>query len=306
MAAQKGLILLETKNAILHEQVKQRLVDGRRDRDETVIKFSEFDGVDYCLSIPPEKSSMVKVQMKMRHLKTLMDGGSKEILDTLFPGMLVTPEMGYDVAVEFDCDKVEKKEEFLERISHLKMHCESGPLLRSFKALASPDGGKAGPVTTLNFRARDAMYICPRDGKVIVVMMLDFADDTEKALAKVFLQEFVEAQRSIRNAPSVAYGMKAPGELAGVPGIEKFANVDIAGFISFAVEPRHVQGAHLTKVTALLCGFRNYLAYHIKCSKTYLHMRMRHRMDEWMKVLKRAQPEVAGEKKTFGGKTFKR
>jgi hypothetical protein len=36
MAAQKGMILLETKNAILHEQVKQRLVDGRRDRDETV------------------------------------------------------------------------------------------------------------------------------------------------------------------------------------------------------------------------------------------------------------------------------
>ena len=88
--------------------------------------------------------------------------------------------------------------------------------------------------------------------------------------------------------------------------MEKFANVDIAGFISFAVEPRHVQGAHLTKVVALLCGFRNYLAYHIKCSKTYLHMRMRHRMDEWMKVLKRAQPEVAGEKKTFAGKTFKR
>jgi hypothetical protein len=145
-----------------------------------MIKFSEFDGVDYCLSIPPEKSSMVKVQMKMRHLKALMDGGSKEILDTLFPGMLATPELGYDVAVEFDCDKVEKKEEFLERISHLKMHCESGPLLRSFKALASPDGGKAGSITTLNFRARDAMYICPRDGKVIVVMMLDFADDTEK------------------------------------------------------------------------------------------------------------------------------
>jgi len=34
--AQKGMIFLETKNAILHEQVKQRLIDGRRDRDETV------------------------------------------------------------------------------------------------------------------------------------------------------------------------------------------------------------------------------------------------------------------------------
>lgn len=34
--AQKGMIFLETKNAILYEQVKQRLIDGRRDRDETV------------------------------------------------------------------------------------------------------------------------------------------------------------------------------------------------------------------------------------------------------------------------------
>lgn len=102
----------------------------------------------------------------------------------------------------------------------------------------------------------------------------------------------------------MAYGLKPPGELAGVSGIEKLTNVDIAGFISFAVEPRHVKGDHLGKAVALLSGFRNYLAYHIKCSKTYLHMRMRHRMDEWMKVLKRAKPEVEGEKKTMTGRTF--
>jgi actin related protein 2/3 complex, subunit 2 len=210
------------------------------------------------------------------------------------------------VTIKFDCEKIAEadKEDFVEKVSNLKLHCESGPMVAAFTALGQ--GGKAGPVITLNYRKSESLYICPRDGKVVVIMMLDFEDMTEKAMAKTFLSEFVEAQRMIRNAPSVAYGIKPPGELSGVKGIEKLTNVDIAGFISFAVEPRHVAGKHMGKTVALLSGFRNYLSYHIKCSKTYLHMRMRHRMDEWMKVLNRAQPHVEGEKKTFAGKTFRR
>ncbi len=37
--------------------------------------------------------------------------------------------------------------------------------------------------------------------------------------------------------------------------------------------------------------FRNYLHYHIKCSKAYIHTRMRSKTAEFLKVLNRAKPD---------------
>ena len=56
-----------------------------------------------------------------------------------------------------------------------------------------------------------------------------------------------------------------------------------------------------------LVMFRTYLDYHIKAAKAYLHARMRSRVDGWLTVLNRAQPDEAfggKEKKTAGGKAF--
>ncbi len=37
---------------------------------------------------------------------------------------------------------------------------------------------------------------------------------------------------------------------------------------------------------------RNYLHYHIKCSKAYIHSRMRAKTADFLKVLNRAKPET--------------
>lgn len=146
-------------------------------------------------------------------------------------------------------------------------------------------------------------FVCPSASKVTVIFLVDFNDQTDKAIAKIILQEFVEAQRTIRTAPPVSYSKEAPLELSSISFKQ---NPDSAGFISFALEDRHVQGARKEAAIMLLTGFRNYLLYHIKCSKTYLHMRMRKRVAGWMQVLNRAFPEVETEKKTVTGKTFTR
>lgn len=45
----------------------------------------------------------------------------------------------------------------------------------------------------------------------------------------------------------------------------------------------------------------------VKCSKAYMHSRMRHRVAEFLKVLNRAKPELAEkERKTASGRTFRR
>lgn len=73
------------------------------------------------------------------------------------------------------------------------------------------------------------------------------------------------------------------------------------------LSPRHFANPDL----ALACInriqlFRDYLHYHIKCSKAYMHSRMRHRVAEFLKILNRAKPEVAvQERKTATGRTFR-
>lgn len=65
--------------------------------------------------------------------------------------------------------------------------------------------------------------------------------------------------------------------------------------------PRHFQHADVASSTiSHIQLFRDYLHYHIKCSKAYMHSRMRHRVSEFQKVLNRAKTEVATtEKKTI-------
>ncbi|RHY93676.1 hypothetical protein DYB35_011224 [Aphanomyces astaci] len=92
------------------------------------------------------------------------------------------------------------------------------------------------------------------------------------------------------------------------PGFELtlVANVDTispqdAGIV--AIFKSHIDSdAKREKACTLLQGFRNYLHYHIKASKTYLHIRMRKRVD----LLLQAKDPAKTSKKTITGKTFDR
>jgi actin related protein 2/3 complex subunit 2 len=227
--------------------------------------------------------------------------GSDEIIARLFPGMETNADAGYNIALEFNCDSLENPEVFLANISDLRRHISAGPLDRAFTALV--DSKAAPPTVAVPFRKTETMWVAPQAGKVSVIFLIDFTDATDKAVARVFLQEFVEAQRTVRTAPPVSFSREPPGEISK-SFTPSFKADDFAGFISFSLELRHIQGVKKENAITMLTGFRNYLQYHIKCSKTYLHMRMRKRVATWLQVLNRAVPEVETEKKLASGKTF--
>jgi hypothetical protein len=67
------------------------------------------------------------------------------------------------------------------------------------------------------------------------------------------------------------------------------------------------QRLQFEKAVTMLANFRNYLHYHVKASKTYLHMRMRGKVKGWLQVLNKSHHEKdAKDAKTASGKTFKR
>ena len=64
--------------------------------------------------------------------------------------------------------------------------------------------------------------------------------------------------------------------------------------------PRHFASLDVREETiSRIQIFRDYLHYHIKCAKAYMHTRMRARVRDFLKVLNRAKPENLNvEKKT--------
>jgi actin related protein 2/3 complex, subunit 2 len=106
----------------------------------------------------------------------------------------------------------------------------------------------------------------------------------------------------------VAFSVNPPGELAPFGITEPIKG--ILGFVSFSVMKSHIDKPDkLDKVVSVLQGFRNFMQYHIKCSKAHFHSRMRARAVSLLGVLNRAKPDIDPktlQARTMSGKTFTR
>ena len=118
------------------------------------------------------------------------------------------------------------------------------------------------------------------------------------------MQELKEGRRGSQTAPQVlSSNAEPPQELQGTDALTG-ENVE---YITFVLFPRHFKDSAQSrdKTINLIHTFRDYLHYHIKCSKAYLHSRMRAETSVLLKVLNRARPDVKStEKKTMSGRTF--
>lgn len=105
-------------------------------------------------------------------------------------------------------------------------------------------------------------------------------------------------QPSIQTAPQVLYTNRDPPlEIRNLVGLR---DTDDIGYVTFVLFPRHfVNASTASNTISHIQSFRDYLHYHIKCSKAYMHSRMRYRVSEFQKILNRAKTEVATtERKT--------
>ncbi len=298
----QGLVFLDSQNAILKENLLTRILEGKREYCD--LKFSDFDDVRFRLAVDKATPNIAKVNVGLNSWAILRAAGGRDKLNAVFPGMTTDPDAGYDVALEFDMDKLADPNDFLEQISDVKKLIIGAPMEAAFKALLA---GKVTDTVTkrVEVRGDHVIYVCPKVDRVVVIINVGFNEATDKSLSRIFLQEFVEAKRAVTGAsvPNVSFSKEPPTELASFA----IGNTDSSGFLLFQFESRTVTGPGvLDAAVHLLVGFRAYLLYHIKATKTYLHMRMRKRVSGWLQVLNRAKPESAEpkEKKSITGKTL--
>lgn len=216
--------------------------------------------------------------------------------DGAAPGMQTPEPLGWDgsaydltLQLNLDTDLPETEEgcqELVDNLSTIKRHLFGAPLSLCFHAVET--GAPCPERIQLSLRPNEYLFIIPDKQKVMVIFALGLHDPIDVQISRVFLMEFGEARKgSAAGAPTCVYDKpdSPPKPIQDVP-----MDVNV-GFITFNLEARHFGGAKHDNAVNLISGFRSYLYYHIKCSKSDMHTRMRRRVESLLQVLNRAKPD---------------
>ncbi|KAI0350049.1 actin-like protein ARPC2 [Trametes cingulata] len=304
------MILLEPHNHIIHTTLTEKASQP----SALDVQFVDFDGVRFRLTTPDRKvPTALALSMNIRCWDELVRYGVNDILKREYGSLLRgEPEFGYNVTLDIDLEQIppegEQRDAFIKSLSLLKRNALAAPFELGFqtqKQLEASGTGQ-GELMALHYRDEEVIYVQASSDRVTVIFSTMFREETDRVFGKVFLQEFVDARRlpTIQSAPQVLYTTREPPlEIRHLQGLN---DTDDVGYVTFVLFPRHFARADVASSTIThIQLFRDYLHYHIKCSKAYMHSRMRHRVSEFQKVLNRAKTEVAVvDRKTASGRSM--
>lgn len=305
-----GMILLEPGNRILAETVSSQIIreNPEEKRDAVDVRLCDFDDTAYRVIVDAKERDTLRVSISIPCWAAIKDFGAQASLTKAYGSYLqASPDQGYDATLVVDLNNLgaTKPEKLVESLSLFKPNLVGGVFEHFFSNLLKA-GSSPLPPFQFALRSDTTVYFLPGADRVTIVFSLDFKDRVDRAVARVFLQEFVDARRSLGAAPPCAFGANPPAELKTFGVTEPSGNL---GFITFSVLKSHLDKPEKKdKVIAVLQVFRNYLQYHIKCSKTFFHSRMRLRVAALIGMLQKAkmEPLVAGTARTITGRTFTR
>jgi len=291
------MILLEHANKIVVETLKSRQESGRRDALDVTI--ADFDGVTFHLSSPGNESPEVTISIATKCYNDLKTAGLDAAMNAQYKQFLTTTEGNFDVSLKIpDVSKLSEAD--IQLISLIKRNILAVPLQKGL-------GASGGKILELHYRGDEAIYIKPENAEqATLVFSIQFKDPGDVIFAQVFLQEFADVRKKMTNVPALTYTKEPPGELKGIKGLKEGDDV---GYVTMVVFKNHLAEKQKEKTIDLILTFRDYLHYHIKCSKAYLHTRMRKRVADLLMILNRAKPQKDEKdivKKTFQGKAFNR
>jgi len=289
---------------VLEETIYQRFT---RAKPELVdVTLVDFDGVTYHISTPTSKNQLV-VSMRIKCFNELAKYGALDVLRCEYGAYLMaTPEQDYDVSLQFNLDSLnEDKDQLARKVALIRRNVLAAPFEQAFRDY---EQGTINPkVVRVQYRDEEAIYIQAQPDRVTVIFSTLFKEEVDRIIGRVFLQEFVDARRhsSLANAPQVLYSHREPP--LEIRDLVPTKEDDSMGFVTFVVFPRHFEDKEVRADTiSKIQLFRDFFHYHIKCSKAYLHSRMRTRVQDFLKVINRAKPErMVSEKKLASGRTFR-
>lgn len=301
-------ILLEAKNTFLEEAIRNIVKSPAVPAPGLYLKMADFDDVVFIVANKDDAPNVVLISLAMKCYGQLLDMGGREVLDRLYGSLVAPPEdkvPGADLTLRLDWNTLpEDRDGLIAKIANLKRNLLGAPMLRVMTASDKNEVLPAKPLQ-IAYRSDEFMWVIPKPDGMLVAFSLRFKDAFDTPIAKVFLHEFDDARRDpkLNSAPRAMAVFSRPAELADA----QFDDKGVDGYVLFVLFKRHFEGERREKVISQLQTFRNYLQYHIKCTKAYIHHRMRSSYTLLLQSLNRARPEQAmrAGKKTWGGRDVK-
>ncbi|OIT30186.1 actin-related protein 23 complex subunit 2a [Nicotiana attenuata] len=285
------MILLQSPSRYLLQILSNR-VQNLEKGVELDCQWVEFDDIRYHIqaSVKNPNVLLLSVSLPIPPPETVLFGGlplgALEAIKAAYgvvAQILDPPRDGFNLTLKLNLSKLppdeEHKHALLTKIASVREVVMGAPLRAVLKHLVSrtvpSDLGK--PVALVH-RPNESFFLVPQADKVTVIFPMRFNDSIDTVLATSFLQEFVEARRTagLNNAPPCLWSPSAPQELKEAFTEALSAN---AGFVSFVIFPRHVEGRKLDRTVWNLSTFHAYVNYHVKCSECFMHTRMRRQVE---------------------------
>jgi len=177
----------------------------------------------------------------------------------------------------------------------------------SAAAAATAAIGQPPAPLELHVRRLETCWLICKPDRVLVIFSVDLDDEVDVALGRAFCQEFAETNRKPTDfsLPCTFHEPKEP------PSDLRGANITVSpnvGFLTLTLSDQCVQNASEDRLYALarpVMTFRNFFLFHLKHAKSYLHSRLRKRLDGWQQQLGKARRRKGQEKRRLvSGREF--
>ncbi|CAH8628465.1 unnamed protein product [Heterobilharzia americana] len=286
------MIFLEVLNRAVEESLLYRFENAKNGLkfekfDQTL---ADFDGVVYRLKSVHNDRSKIIVSITLNFFQELQEHGANEVLKREYGQYLLNkPEDGCSVSLLYDLENLPENLSLLaQKAALLKRNCFAAVFEKFFEFQALGEEAVGCKTAVIHYRPDETLYISALADRVTVIFSTVFKEADDLIIAKVFLQELTEVRRRFDRAPQVLYSQSVPPtELLGTDA----AVGENVAYITFVLFPRHLTSQTSPRTINLIHTLRNYLHYHIKCSKGYIHRRMRGKTLEFIKILNRARPQ---------------
>lgn len=298
------MILLQSHSRYLLQILSTR-VQNLDKGVELDCQWVEFDDIRFHIQASTRNSNILLLSMSLpipppetEFFGGLPLGAIEAIKATygVVAQILDPPRDGFNLTLKLNLSKLPQEEahkhDLLVSLASVREVVMGAPLRAILNDLALRTvPSDSENIIALVHRPNESFFLLPQADKVTTIFPMRFNDSIDAILATSFLQEFVEARRTagLNNAPPCFWSPSLPQELQGVVNTDLPAN---AGYFSFVILPRHVEGMKLDRTVWNLSTFHAYVNYNVKCSEGFMHTRMRRRVESLIQALDRAKPDA--------------
>ncbi|KAG1667296.1 Actin-related protein 2/3 complex subunit 2 [Nymphon striatum] len=259
------MIILEINNRIVEDILRLKIKNTQAGNkpDSVDVTVADFDGVLIHVSNLNNDKHKIRISIALKFYQELQEHGTDELLTREYGTKIIEPEEGYNVSVLYDLENLPSNvEEWIKSAGLLKRNCFASVFEKYFRFQEKGEGTEERAV--IHYRDEETMYVEAKPDRVTVVFSTVFKDENDVVIGKVFIQEFKEGRRASHTSPQVLFSHKEPPlELRNTD-----AKVgDNIAYITFILFPRHTNSKVKDNTINLIHMFRDYLHYHIKCSK---------------------------------------